>query len=329
MSSRDADFLARWEAESHEYEMWGKYVANRIRHLIANRIDPHQLTNFIRIPVEPRLKESESLLQKAFYRNKNYASPYEEIEDKVGVRFVLLLGTDIQIVAKAIDEDTESWIAVKARDHEAEIAAKPYEFDYQSVHFVVRAKQGLTFEGNDIQEGIPCEVQIRTLLQHAYSEITHDTLYKPAVQTTSAMKRAAAKSMALIEATGDYFEKLNELISEQVRPLREIGFRMEQVYEKMVGHVASAAGSPLNDLVLDRYAADLNPDDVDRWLRARPFIGERIAERTATFGSFRLPSILLVYYAASTAPHGTPVNCPIPEDNLSLIYSDLGLSLYG
>ena len=49
---------------------------------------------------------------------------------------------------------------------------------------------------------------MRTLLQHAHSELTHDTIYKPSVVQTPAMLRAAAKSMALIEATGDYFEEL-------------------------------------------------------------------------------------------------------------------------
>jgi putative GTP pyrophosphokinase len=329
MSHRDAEFLARWSAEQQEYARWGNYVVHRIHNLIANQIDPHQVATFVRIPATPRLKDEESLLHKAFYRGKEYASPYEEIEDKVGVRFVLLLGADVRLVAKAIEDENEVWRAVKARDHESEIAAKPYEFDYQSVHFVVHSLAGLSYEGQTVAENLPCEVQIRTLLQHAYSEITHDTLYKPAVQTTPAMKRAAAKSMALIEATGDYFDSLNDLIAQQVRPLRELGLRIERIYERLVGSAATATKSPLNDLVLDRYGHDLNSDDVESWLNARAYIGQRISERIAARASFRLPAILIVYHAAATATHGTPINCPLPEEDLSLIYGDLGLSLNG
>ncbi|WP_323034898.1 RelA/SpoT domain-containing protein [Pararhodobacter sp.] len=329
MSGRDTEFLARWNAEKQEYARWGNFVVHRVCGLIFKKIDPHQAETFVRIPATPRLKDGESLLQKAFYREKGYASPYDEIEDKVGVRFVLLLGSDVRLVGQAIEGDTEAWHAIKSRDHEAEIAAKPYEFEYQSVHFVVRSKAGLHHEGQPIAENLACEVQIRTLLQHAYSEITHDTLYKPAIQTTPAMKRAAAKSMALIEATGDYFDSLNDLIAKQVQPLRELGLRLEGIYSRIVGSAPTAAKSPLNDLVLDRYGHDVNPDDVENWLNQRVFIGQRIAERSSARASFRLPAILILYYAAATATHGTPINCPVPEDDLSLIYSDLGLSLNG
>lgn len=329
MSQRDAEFLARWYAEKEGYARWGNFVVRRVHDLISKRIDPHQAKSFVRIPATPRLKDDESLLQKAFYREKGYSSPYDEIEDKVGVRFVLLLASDVRLVGQAIEEDTETWTVVKARDHEAEIAAKPYEFGYQSVHFVLRCRAGQNLEGEPIAEDVACEVQVRTLLQHAYSEITHDTLYKPAIQTTPAMKRAAAKSMALIEATGDYFDSLSDLIARQVQPLRELGLRLERCYTHLVGSTPTAAKSPLNDLVLDRYGHEVNPDDIENWLNQRVYIGQRIAERAVARASFRLPAILILYYAAANATHGTPINCPLPEDDLSLIYGDLGLSLNG
>src|SRR3546814_12228521 len=37
--------------------------------------------------------------------------------------------------------------------------------------------------------GTPCEVQLRTLLQHAHSQLTHDTIYKPKTIASSHTKR--------------------------------------------------------------------------------------------------------------------------------------------
>src|ERR1019366_6806543 len=142
-----------------------------------------------------------------------YQNPYEEIEDKVGLRFVVLLIEDIRTIEAAVKE-APHWVASLARDFEREQEARPYEFDYQSLHYVVRSALPFEFEGVVIPSDIPCEVQVRTLLQHAYSELTHDTIYKPNVRATPLLKRAAAKSMALIEATSDYFSSVSKTIKQ-------------------------------------------------------------------------------------------------------------------
>nr|WP_249804714.1 MULTISPECIES: hypothetical protein [unclassified Bradyrhizobium] len=69
------------------------------------------------------------------------------------------------------------------------IAKTPYEFRYQSVHYIVRSRGDQKLDGQNITAGTPCEVQIRTLLQHAHSELTHDTIYKPSVKGTPAIAR--------------------------------------------------------------------------------------------------------------------------------------------
>ena len=56
---------------------------------------------FLRIPPKPRTKGEVSFLEKAFYR-KAYVDPYVEVTDKVGVRFVVLVASQIQMVEKAL-----------------------------------------------------------------------------------------------------------------------------------------------------------------------------------------------------------------------------------
>ncbi|MCV5435110.1 (p)ppGpp synthetase, partial [Escherichia coli] len=69
------------------------------------------------LKIEPsyRLKDISSLIEKAFYRSKNYQNPYKEITDKVGVRFVVLLTDDIPII-KEIIENFNLWEYSEDRD---------------------------------------------------------------------------------------------------------------------------------------------------------------------------------------------------------------------
>ncbi|MHC4051367.1 GTP pyrophosphokinase [Bradyrhizobium sp. 25ACV] len=198
--NREQEFLERWRRESPAYSAWGKFVVEKLSEAISVFASPVGLEVFLRIPVKARLKAEDSLLQKAFHRGKEYQSPYDEIEDKVGIRYVVLLGSEVKKIDDAI-LSVNDWIAEKARDYVQEQMLRPYEFDYQSLHYIVRSRNLINFESVEIPADTPCEIQVRTLLQHAYSELTHDTIYKPNVQATPSLKRSAAKSMALIEAS--------------------------------------------------------------------------------------------------------------------------------
>jgi len=330
MTSRDEEFLAKWHIERPGCQSWGGFVRHHLCEILVQKFGQKAFQNLFKIPVVPRLKDDPSLLQKAFYRGKDYVDPFNEIEDKVGLRVVLLLGDDVRAVGEAIQSEESVWDAVKARDHADEIAAKPYEFDYQSLHYIVRSKGQNFFEGTSIPDGLPCEIQIRTILQHAYSEITHDTLYKPSIKTTPKMKRSAAKSMALIEATGDYFDELDKLITEQVRPQEILNEYLISAYQELVTVPPSGSDSPLNKMIIDYYAGfeGVSLDGLRKWIGENKFIGERIRERKDRRSVFQLPAILLAFFCASTAPNRSKNDNPMPDMDLETIFSDLGKSLW-
>jgi putative GTP pyrophosphokinase len=80
----ESDFLDRWRKEEPAYSAWGRFVGATLSDSIRGRVAPVKLELFLKLPVIPRIKGQDSLLQKAFYRGKTYENPYEEIEDKVG-----------------------------------------------------------------------------------------------------------------------------------------------------------------------------------------------------------------------------------------------------
>ncbi|MGC8001178.1 GTP pyrophosphokinase, partial [Salmonella enterica] len=77
---------------------------------------------------------------------KKYANPYHDITDKAGIRFVVLLTSDIKKIEEALIS-SPAWEYSKDRDYEEERLAKPLVFTYQSVHYVVRAIRDIEVDG--------------------------------------------------------------------------------------------------------------------------------------------------------------------------------------
>lgn len=320
------EFLERWYGERPIVEAWGKFVAQKLMEQIAPLVAPVTAEVFVRLPVKPRLKQDGSLVTKAFYRDKAYKNPLDDITDKVGVRFVVLLASEISIVCKAI-ESCADWEWSKDKDYEEERKNAPYEFRYQSDHYIVRCREIRKIGGVTVSAGTPCEIQVRTLLQHAHSELTHDTIYKPSVMQTPDMHRAAAKAMALVEATNDYFEELTELIEKSIAPNKELSKQMTALYRELVGTDPdpTIAEGLLNDAYAP-FAGDKPREAVCQLIGEKPFVLDRIKERVPGKLLFRQPSILLVYLAVSKRPGDARDAWPLTPAEVKPIFTDLGLA---
>jgi hypothetical protein len=211
MTKEEKELYQRLANETYMLKAWGEFVYGQIIDYLKN-IGINS-ADFLKIDTPIRIKDADSLIAKAFYRNKGYKNPYEDITDKVGIRFVVLLEDDVKRICDAI-ESINKWTYSKDRDYEIERSDEPFLFNYQSMHYVVKSQSILNFKGIDILKNTPCEIQIRTLLQHAYSELTHDKIYKSNIDPTSETKRVIAKSMALLETTDEFFQKANNIINQ-------------------------------------------------------------------------------------------------------------------
>ena len=124
-------YIARYKKEIPLFQAWGEYVTNTIvQSLIDDGID---ISKFLEIDPKPRTKEVESLIAKAFFRNKNYNDPYKDITDKVGTRFVVLEISGIEKIERII-ESNKTWHSSRDVDFEDLRRQKPTLFEYQSVH---------------------------------------------------------------------------------------------------------------------------------------------------------------------------------------------------
>lgn len=318
----ELELIARWTAEQPLYAAWGRYVLSCVLTNLKDLLGERKLAEVLKIEPQPRTKDPISFVDKAFHRKK-YENPYTDVEDKVGVRFVVLLTSDISLIQKAIE--LCGFEVSKDKDFEADRASRPLEFAYQSDHFVVRPKADIVEAERTYPAGIPCEIQVRTLLQHAHSELTHDRDYKGQKETPPRVKRNIARSMALIEAADDFFEQVVKDLDELDRPTREVFQDLEKIYRDKVSPDSQRARS--NVLIIEALAEVLGTEivaEITALLDEKPFIRDRILARVATQHLFRQPAVLLAYLGANKAPVGTKGRWPLTSEELRPIYGDLG-----
>jgi ppGpp synthetase/RelA/SpoT-type nucleotidyltranferase len=327
--SAEAELLQRWHEEKPLYAEWGEFIRLKVLELLVSCLGEAEATLFLRLPATPRTKGDASLVQKALYR-KQYENPYDDVEDKVGIRFVVLTSEEISLVAQAIvGPGSEFWRAEKSRDFIAERNADPSHFGYQSDHYILRSKVGIVGPtGRAIPFDIPCEVQIRSILQHAYSEVTHDTIYKPSVKTTPEMMRAAAKAMALIEATDDYLRVVGKLVSESVKQVRDFVRDLRYLYKNYIEE--EPIDTPLDAAIIDSLMPLIEGraiGEIEAWLRSKPFIANKIRSHRAESSLFHLGGMLALYYCVGNFPNAAAEQEVLSHGELALIYSDLGQSI--
>jgi putative GTP pyrophosphokinase len=324
----EAEFVAKWESERDMYVAWGSFVANKICNDLEAVYPNIDLHKFIKIPPVPRAKETDSLLGKAFHRNKSYIDPYAEIEDKIGVRFVVLLTSDIKRIASIV-EKIEIWHASLDKDFETDRSARPLEFTYQSVHYVVKATADISLEnGLTVQKGTPCELQIRTLLQHAHSELTHDSIYKrePGIEVNRRVERTVAKSMALIETVDEYFVSAVEELSAATQLEREAMETLAKIFTEKIGLRPNK--DKTNGMVLQAYRPKLGEElraNILRMLNEKPIIVEIIRDNYDLEYIYRQPWILLLFWLAQIEPSQTVGKWPLTPDELRPVYRSLSI----
>lgn len=325
----ETELVAKFKAEIPILSALGAYVTEVVLKNLESAISPRLLEDFLKIPPKPRVKSVGSLVDKALYREKSYTDSYAEITDKVGVRFVVLLTSEIKIV-EAVITSCGDWSADKDKDYEEERRKDPLVFTYQSVHYVVVSKRVIEYDGVPIPVGTPCEIQVRTLLQHAYSELSHEWIYKPKIAAEPMVKRTVAKSMALIEITDGFFEEVVERLGVEGKVVQDAFVNLSRLYGKITGTAPGTGKSNL--LVLDALRERISGDFLEKvreFLRVKPFVPGRIAERAEFQYLFRQPVILLAYFMVFQNPGEAKRLWPLTPNELRPIFDDLGTNFDG
>jgi putative GTP pyrophosphokinase len=163
--------------------------------------------------VEARAKDPVSFGKKASKPSESdpnkprYPNPFVDITDLAAIRIITFFPRTIP----AIDKVIKSEFIVLEHANKGEELLEEEKFGYQSVHYLVKissARASLP-EYEVFKDGI-VEVQVRTVLQHAWAEIEHDIQYKSSVAIPRDIKRRFMALAGLLELADREFQAIQD-----------------------------------------------------------------------------------------------------------------------
>ncbi|MCH7227945.1 NUDIX domain-containing protein [Haloferula sp. A504] len=160
--------------------------------------------------VQARPKAVDSFAGKCLRKADKYSDPVHDLTDLCGGRMIAPTEREAELICRQIREVFEI-----EEDDDTAVRHARDAFGYLSVHFLVRIpmeKDGSSRVKSLLGVTIPeeigdrvAEIQVRTLLQHAHSEVTHDRLYKSGFKPPTHCEREAARVAAALESADAEF----------------------------------------------------------------------------------------------------------------------------
>lgn len=203
------EIVEEYSASRGNYEECLNYVENTVKNIIKSQsINVHEIIG--------RVKTVESLRGKV--KRKNYSN-LAEITDLCGIRIITYFSDDVDRIAELISQEFEVDVenTIDKRKNE-----DPTKFGYVSLHYVVSLKEE---NSSSILyrrfENIKLEIQIRTVMQHAWAEIEHDLGYKSKEDIPNQYRRQFSILAGLIELADEKFLQLKNNINNYEKEVRE------------------------------------------------------------------------------------------------------------
>ncbi len=165
--------------------------------------------------VQTRPKSVASFGEKAILKKRvgRYADPVNRMTDLCGGRIIVPTRTEVEIISDFLKSnfeiDSENSVDVSQR-------LKPTEFGYRGVHYIIQFRRGV-FPAEGINVKIPeavfgkkAEVQVKTILEHAWGVFTHDRAYKGAFKIPQKWEREMAALAAILEDADKSFARVED-----------------------------------------------------------------------------------------------------------------------
>lgn len=157
--------------------------------------------------IEFRAKEINTLLEK-INKNKGKYAP-KETQDLAGVRIIVYTKNDVESVVTMIKKH---FSIIREEDTSTRLGKD--KVGYSSRHIVVNfSKERLTLPENKEYVGKVIEIQVRTILQHAWAQINHSKDYKSTSSLPTKIQRNLGLIAGMLEVSDNEFQRLIDEIA--------------------------------------------------------------------------------------------------------------------
>jgi len=204
------EFNNQYEAAVANLKEFGQSLESLIAILLNQEgVRVHSVTS--------RVKDKASTLRKLQRPDKE--RDLATLTDLLGVRIITYFRDDVDAVARVIEQE---FSIDEENSVDKRVVLDPDRFGYLSLHYVARldpVRIGLaeyrSFKGKVF------ELQIRSILQHAWAEIEHDLGYRSAAAVPQTVKRRFSRLAGLLELADDEFFGIRKELGEYQRSSEE------------------------------------------------------------------------------------------------------------
>ena len=208
--------------------------------------------------LEYRVKSEDSLAGKLELKGGKYHC-LKDITDVIGLRIITFYIDDVDKVASAVERHFDvDWENSVDKRKALEIDS----FGYLSLHYVCKVP-GMDYK---------MEIQMRTILQHAWANMNHDTGYKSGVEVPKRYLRDLSRLAGMLELVDDEFSRIRAELTDYRRKVR-----------------ALVASGRLEDVPLDG-------DTFRSYLEMRPF--DSLNKRIASVNQAEIQEVSLMPFLA-------------------------------
>lgn len=166
--------------------------------------------------IQVRPKALSSFAEKVQRKIYKYDYPLKQITDLCGARVITQTSDQIKAMCRFIEEN---FMIDRANSLDVSERLKPTEFGYRSVHYIVsfqskefQTPYGVVPIAPELIDPVPlkAEIQVRTLLEHAWADFAHDTVYKSSFSVPVRLQREFASLAASLERTDTSFSRIKD-----------------------------------------------------------------------------------------------------------------------
>ncbi len=193
----------KWIQEYRKIRPVYVQFTEKLKILIRDLIERNKIEYHL---IEPRTKSVKSFGEKINRQDKHYADPLNEITDLSGIRIVAYYLEDVDRIIQIIKDE----FSVSSTDSvDKTQALKPHEFGYRAIHYVVALSKNRTDlpEWKDYK-GLKTEIQLRTVLQHAWAAIDQTLRYKKEADVPYQFRRKLFRLSGILELADEEFSSL-------------------------------------------------------------------------------------------------------------------------
>jgi ppGpp synthetase/RelA/SpoT-type nucleotidyltranferase len=255
------EFIRQYKKEYDFYDMAGRIVAKQLDESLQAAGIRAIVTSRAKDPRRLELKVAKRAKSNADHPGKRYQSLkdiYEDIVDLAGVRIALYFPGDIEKVDRLINDLFDLKCAPKIFPEPGNSTDSPnYKkrfSGYSATHYRIKIKESTQDEDDQRYCEATVEIQVASVLMHAWSEVEHDLVYKPLQGKLSDEEYAILDEINGMVLAGEIaLERLQKAIEVRVR---KEGAQFGNHYE-LASYLYEAIKSQVQDQAFEPILGDV------------------------------------------------------------------------